>query len=155
MFEKHFGEIIVVERRRLGPVPIPQDNPNLHNVQFCLGGKTARAKNVRFNVKAFFADKSASRDSNKVREFLHNLRRECSTVYEPLNDTHCMEQNVAYYTLPSLVFELFPQFSISDIYTFWCCAELLASKAPHPQGSKLQRDAAKLRKLETGRYGKD
>ena len=151
---KRFSSTCLKNMSVRGPVPIPEGNPNLHHPQFFLGN-SAHAKHIRFNVQTFFADRSASGDGDKVQTFLHHLRREASSIYHPLNDHECLELDVAYYTLPSLVFELFEKFSLLDIYTFWCCEPLLARKAPHAWGSQLQRDAARLRKAETGRWGKE
>ena len=149
MFEKHHGEIIYVKRTVYGSVPM-HNELMLHHPQFFVGN-TVREREARSNAKAFF--KSACGDPLARKEFFARVRTVSTEVFVPVSDDHCSIVDVAYFSLPALVFELFTECTLCDIYTFFCRSKLLACKAPHPTVAAARIDAARMRFEATGRYG--
>ena len=97
---------------------------------------------------------SACGDAGQRNEFLRNMRDLPNTVYRPQADGMTQELHVAFHTLPSLVFELFPYEKLIDIYTTFCKSPLLAAAAPHPKSKNPERvQAAAQRYTDTGYNG--
>jgi hypothetical protein len=54
-----------------------------------------------------------------------------NSVYSPIGEGMCRQVEVAYHTLPSLIYECCGEANLLDIYTFFCTCRLLTAKAPH------------------------
>ena len=104
--------------------------------------------------------RSASGDAER---FCWQMKDVASSVYNPVTSsvtlyddfpTKIEKFDVGYFSLPSLVWELFPWSTLTDLYTFYCTRPLLTARRPHPRTTNtLRKDAALLRKAETGYWG--
>jgi hypothetical protein len=134
MFEKHHGETISIREDPCGVCEDP-DQVTLHHPQFYTENSQT-AKRARCDARRFFAssvgaDKTASRSL-----FMDSARHVANKVYRPVayRGREVEKFNVAFHSLPSLVFQLFKHEQLIDIYVTFCKASLLTASAPHSRG---------------------
>lgn len=56
-------------------------------------------------------------------------------------------------SLPRLAHALGAQYSLHELYGFWCAMDIRVTHREHPWPNQIKSDAAMLRKKETGRFG--
>jgi len=160
MFEKHDGEIIVVDMWKSDKDARHPGTMALHHEQFYVGTgeESGKAKE-----SARFAWTGAKVDEEKCLDtFLLNHGHVRTVVFQPsradsvafYRQTDRLETvSVGYFSLPSWVFEMFKYGSLCDLYTLFCAAPLLAGRARHSRVENARRDGGRLNFKETGRWG--
>ena len=165
MFEKHNGEIVVVWKADRGLYDLadawPSVRQEIHRPQYY----TLNTKEV--DVKRNLANRYFTRKNKTIsdaKRFCCQMKDVASSVYNPVTSsvtlydddlpTKVQKIEVGYFSLPSLVWELFPWITLAELYTFYCTRPLLTARRPHPRTTNVPRKAAAwLRKVETGYWG--
>ena len=165
MFEKHSGEIVVVWKADRGledlADTLPSVRQELHQPQYYtlnteeVGVKRNLAN--RYFTKNKAVKGRAMKDlqaSARQSMFCRQMQDVANSVYNPVTTSVTQKFAVGYFSLTSLVWELFPWHTLMDLYTFFCTRPLLTARRPHPRTTNTQRKAAAwLRKAETGYWG--
>ena len=165
MFEKHSGEIVVVWKADRGledlTDTLPSVRQELHQPQYYT--LNTEEVDVKRNLANCYFTKNkavkghAMKDlqaSARQRMFCWQMQDVANSVYNPVTFQVTQKFEVGYFSLPSLVWELFPWHTLMDLYTFFCTRPLLTARRPHPRRTNTQRlDAALLPKAETGYWG--
>jgi len=154
MCEKHHGESIAVGRTIKEDVENPR-NANMHHPQFFVKAHKYLDAHKNMSRAARYFNPECSRgrgwrpaggthaacgafdgganEGQFAREaFVTEQSAIENSVYFPGSSaSKCKKVEVAYHTLPSLIYNCCEVASLIDIYTYFCTQELLTSKAPH------------------------
>ena len=129
LLRKHKGEVIWLDSDRRHPSPIIANiavfHPELYTNRDSDGDQQSVSEAVRVRLNEFQAGKKSPRLEARFMEWVKGVP---NSIFRPIWGTHWQRSCVIYQTLPGLVWEMMDNYSLLDIYTFFCCAPLLVLK---------------------------